>query len=244
MADKGGSGIELDLDKVPQREANMTAYDMMLSESQERMLAVLKPGREAQAQAIFKKWELDFAVIGITTDTGRLVVKHNGAVVADMPVTALSDEAPKYHRPFEIRPAATGTPEIDQTRPVMESLKAILAAPDMCSRRWVWEQYDHTVMSDTVQRPGGDAAVVRVHGTRKGLAISTDVTPRYCKADPFEGAKQAVAECWRNITAVGARPLAVTDNLNFGNPQKPEIMARSWPGSTASAKPAGRSTFP
>jgi len=224
MADKGGSGIELDLDKVPQREANMTAYDMMLSESQERMLAVLKPGREAQAEAIFKKWELDFAVIGITTDTKRLIVKHKGAVVADMPVTALSDEAPKYQRPFSHRAPATGTPAYDPLRPIMASLKAILAAPDMCSRRWVWEQYDNTVMADTAQRPGGDAAVVRVHGTNKGLAITTDVTPRYCAADPFEGAKQAVAEAWRNITAVGAKPLAVTDNLNFGNPQKPEIM--------------------
>ncbi|MBS0473067.1 MAG: phosphoribosylformylglycinamidine synthase subunit PurL [Proteobacteria bacterium] len=224
MGDKGGSGIELDLDKVPQREANMTAYDMMLSESQERMLAVLKPGREAEAEAIFKKWELDFAVIGITTDTKRLVVKHKGEVVADMPITALSDEAPKYSRPFEIRPAATGAPSFDKSKPVMASLKTILAAPDMASRRWVWEQYDVSVMSDTVQAPGGDSAVVRVHGTKKGLAITTDVTPRYCKADPFEGAKQAVAEAWRNITAVGARPLAVTDNLNFGNPQKPQIM--------------------
>jgi phosphoribosylformylglycinamidine synthase II len=224
MADKGGSGIELDLDKVPQREANMTAYDMMLSESQERMLAVLKPGREAQAQAIFKKWELDFAVIGITTDTHRLVVKHKGEIVADMPVTALSDEAPLYERPFSKRPPATGTPAFDASRPVMDSLSKILAAPDMCSRRWVWEQYDYTVMADTVQIPGGDAAVVRVHNTNKGLAITTDVTPRYCKADPYEGAKQAVAEAWRNITAVGAKPLAVTDNLNFGNPQKPEIM--------------------
>jgi phosphoribosylformylglycinamidine synthase len=224
MADKGGSGIELDLDKVPQREANMTAYDMMLSESQERMLAVLKPGREAQAQAIFKKWELDFAVIGITTDTHRLVVRHKGEIVADMPVTALSDEAPLYERPFSKRPPATGTPAFDASRPVMDSLSKILAAPDMCSRRWVWEQYDYTVMADTVQMPGGDAAVVRVHNTNKGLAITTDVTPRYCKADPYEGAKQAVAEAWRNITAVGAKPLAVTDNLNFGNPQKPEIM--------------------
>ncbi len=224
MADKGGSGIELDLDKVPQREANMTAYDMMLSESQERMLAVLKPGREAQAEKIFRKWELDFAVIGITTDTHRLVVKHKGEIVADMPVTALSDEAPLYDRPHSRRAPASGTPSFDASRPVMESLRKILAAPDMCSRRWVWEQYDYTVMADTVQMPGGDAAVVRVHNSNKGLAITTDVTPRYCKADPYEGAKQAVAEAWRNITAVGAKPLAVTDNLNFGNPQKPEIM--------------------
>ncbi len=226
MADKGGSGIELDLDKVPQREADMSAYDMMLSESQERMLAVLKPGREAQAQAIFQKWELDFAVVGITTDTGRLVVRHRGAVVADLPVTALSDEAPKYQRPYDIRPAAAGLSGGAGERDVFGALRKILAAPDMCSRRWVWEQYDYSVMSDTVQMPGGDAAVVRVHGTKKGLAITTDVTPRYCAADPFEGAKQAVAEAWRNLTAVGAKPLAVTDNLNFGNPQKPEIMGQ------------------
>jgi phosphoribosylformylglycinamidine synthase len=224
MGDKGGSGIERVLDKVPQREANMTAYEMKLSESQERMLAVLKPGREAQAEAIFKKWELDFAVIGITTDTKRLVVKHKGRVEADMPITALSDEAPIYERPYVKRDGRKDLPAYDKAKPILESLKKILAAPDMASRRWVWEQYDHTVMADTVQVPGGDAAVVRVHGTQKALAISTDVTPRYCKADPFEGAKQAVAESWRNITAVGATPLAVTDNLNFGNPQKPEIM--------------------
>src|SRR4029079_2533239 len=187
MGDKGGSGIELDLDPVPQREVGMSAYDMMLSESQERMLAVLKPGREAEAEAIFRKWELDFAVIGITTDTRRLVVKHRGEIVADMPVNALSDEAPLYERPLSRRPPATGTPSYDASRPVLASLKKILAAPDMCSRRWVWEQYDYTVMADTVQIPGGDAAVVRVHNTQKALAISTDVTPRYCKADPYEG---------------------------------------------------------
>src|SRR5215510_9738712 len=224
MADKGGSGIELDLDKVPQREANMTAYDMMLSESQERMLAVLKPGREAEAEAIFKKWELDFAVIGITTDTKRLVVKHKGKIEADMPITALSDAAPRYERPYTERKPLTGEPSYDKSKSVLASLKTILASPDMASRRWVWEQYDHTVMADTVQVPGGDAAVVRVHGTQKALAITTDVTPRYCKADPFEGAKQAVAESWRNLTAVGAHPLAVTDNLNFGNPERPETM--------------------
>ncbi|HWA69654.1 MAG TPA: phosphoribosylformylglycinamidine synthase subunit PurL [Rhizomicrobium sp.] len=224
MGDKGGSGIELDLDKVPQRETGMTAYEMMLSESQERMLAVLKPGREAQAEAIFKKWELDFAVIGITTDTSRLVVKHQGKTVADMPITALSDEAPVYQRPFTKRAPVTGAPAYDTSKPVLASLATILASPDMASRRWVWEQYDHSVMADTVQAPGGDAAVVRVHGSKKALAITTDVTPRYCRPDPFEGGKQAVAEAWRNITAVGALPLAVTDNLNYGNPQKPEIM--------------------
>jgi phosphoribosylformylglycinamidine synthase II len=226
MADKGGAGIVIDLDKVPQRETNMTAYDMMLSESQERMLAVLKPGREAEAERIFKKWELDFAVIGVTTDTHRLIVKHKGAVVADMPVGSLSDAAPIYERPFEKRAPATGTPSFDASKPVMESLQKILGAPDMCSKRWVWEQYDNSVMADTVQRPGGDAAVVRVHNSKKGLAITTDVTPRYCQADPYEGAKQSVAEAWRNLTAVGALPLAVTDNLNYGNPEKPYIMGQ------------------
>jgi phosphoribosylformylglycinamidine synthase len=188
------------------------------------MLAVLKPGREKQAEAIFKKWELDFAVIGITTDTKRLVVKHKGKVEADMPITALSDKAPVYERPFTERKPQTGEPAYDKSKPVLASLKTILASPDMASRRWVWEQYDHTVMADTVQVPGGDAAVVRVHGTDKALAITTDVSPRYCRANPLEGGKQAVAEAWRNLTAVGARPLAVTDNLNYGNPQKPEIM--------------------
>jgi len=185
---------------------------------------VLKPGREAQAEAIFKKWELDFAVIGITTNTNRLVVKHKGRIEADMPITALSDAAPIYERPYTERKPLTGEPAYDKTRPVLASLKTILASPDMASRRWVWEQYDHTVMADTVQVPGGDAAVVRVHGSQKALAITTDVTPRYCRPDPFEGGKQAVAEAWRNLTAVGAVPLAVTDNLNYGNPQKPEIM--------------------
>src|SRR6202012_2184180 len=188
------------------------------------MLAVLKPGREKEAEAIFKKWELDFAVIGITTDTHRLVIKHKGEVVADMPITALSDEAPVYQRPFEKRASKNDAVSFDKSKKLMASLTTVMGSPDMASRRWVWEQYDHTVMADTVQKPGGDAAVVRVHNTQKGLAITADVTPRYCKADPFEGAKQAVAEAYRNISAVGAVPLAVTDNLNFGNPQKPDIM--------------------
>jgi phosphoribosylformylglycinamidine synthase II len=244
MADKGGSGIELDLDQVPQRETNLTAYEMMLSESQERMLAVLKPGREAEAEAIFRKWELDFAVIGVTTDTRRLVVKHKGEIVADMPVTALSDEAPLYERPFAKRAPAAGKPSFDATKLVLTSLKTILATPDMCSRRWVWEQYDYSVMADTVQWPGGDAAVVRVHNSNKGLAISTDVSPRYCKADPYEGAKQAVAEAWRNISAVGAKPLAVTDNLNFGNPEKPEIMGEIVAGIEGIAEACRALDFP
>jgi phosphoribosylformylglycinamidine synthase subunit PurL len=225
MASKGGTGIELDLDYVPCREEGMSAYEMMLSESQERMLMVLKPGREAEAERIFKKWEIDFAIIGATTDTSRLVIRHKGEVAADIPVHALSEEAPIYERPFKRRKSqAALKPSADRSRALSQSLLKLLASPDLCSRRWVWEQYDYSVMTDTVQPPGGDAAVVRVHNTKKALAISCDVTPRYCKADPFEGAKQAVAECWRNLTATGARPLAITDNLNFGNPEKQDVM--------------------
>ncbi|MGH6877993.1 MAG: AIR synthase-related protein, partial [Rhizomicrobium sp.] len=224
MASKGGSGIDLDLDRVPQRETGMTAYEMLLSESQERMLAVLKPGREGEAERIFRKWELDFAVIGTTTDTNHFVVRHKGQVVADIPVQTLAEEAPVYQRPLVRRAPVADEPSFDTSRPVMESLLRLIASPDLCSRRWIWQQYDWSVMADTVQPPGGDAAIVRIHGTDKALAITTDVTPRYCKADPYEGAKQAVAEAWRNLNAVGAKPLAVTDNLNFGNPEKPEIM--------------------
>jgi phosphoribosylformylglycinamidine synthase subunit PurL len=226
MADKGGVGAEIDLDKVPQRETNMTAYDMMLSESQERMLAVLKPGREKEAERIFKKWGLDFSIIGITTDTHRLIVKHRNEVVADMPVGSLSDAAPVYERPFVKPEPAHEMLLTDATRAVVPSLLKVLGSPDMCSKRWIWEQYDHSVMADTVIGPGGDAALVRVHNTNKGLAMTVDANPHYCKADPYEGAKQAVAEAWRNLTAVGAHPLAVTDNLNFGNPEKPEIMGQ------------------
>ena len=226
MADKGGSGIELDLDKVPCRETGMTPYEMMLSESQERMLMVLKPGREKEAEKIFKKWELDFAVIGVTTDTKRLVLKFKGQTVADIPVTALADEAPLYERPWTepARPKALGP--IAEPKSITETLAKLVATPDLASRRWIYEQYDSTVMADTVQRPGGDAAIVRIHNTQKAVALTTDVTPRYVQADPHTGGMQAVAETWRNITAVGAVPLAITDNLNFGNPQRPEIMGQ------------------
>jgi phosphoribosylformylglycinamidine synthase II len=226
MAGKGGVGIELDLDHVPQREAAMTAYEMMLSESQERMLMVLKPGAEPRAEAIFHKWGLDFAVIGETTTTGRLIVKHQGRVEADIPIPALADEAPVYQRPHVLRPAPAviHAEDIPAPNSLGETLVKLMASPRLCSRRWIWEQYDHMVMADTVQRPGGDAAVVRLHGTNRGLAMTCDVTPRYCAADPFEGGKQAIAEAWRNLTAAGAEPLAVTDCLNFGNPERPEIM--------------------
>jgi phosphoribosylformylglycinamidine synthase len=226
MADKGGVGIELELDRVPTREEGMTAYEMMLSESQERMLMILKPGSEKVAESIFRKWELDFSVIGYTTDTGHLVVRHRGMVEADIPLAALAHAAPVYERPIVRRepPAAVAPHEVPAANSSLAALEYLMGSPDLCSRRWIWEQYDHMVMADTVQRPGGDAAVVRVHGSDKGLAISCDVTPRYCAADPFEGAKQAVAECWRNLTAVGADPLAITDCMNFGNPERPEIM--------------------
>jgi phosphoribosylformylglycinamidine synthase len=228
MADKGGVGIELELDHVPQREAGMTAYEMMLSESQERMLMILRPGAEPQAEAIFRKWGLDFAVIGVTTDTGRLVVKHQGQVEADLPVDKLANSAPVYERPWvAIQPPRAILPEwVPAPNAILDTLKTMLDSPQLCSRRWVWEQYDHTVMGDTIQRPGGDAAVVRLHGTRKAIAATCDVTPRYVQADPVMGTKQAVAESWRNLIAVGADPLAITDNMNFGNPERPEIMGQ------------------
>jgi phosphoribosylformylglycinamidine synthase len=228
MADKGGVGIELVLDHVPQREANMTAYEMMLSESQERMLVILKPGREPFAEAIFKKWGLDFAVIGTTTDTGRMIVKHKGVVEADLPVDKLANSAPLYERPWVPTPAPkTILPEwVAPQNSVLGALKSMLATEHLCSRRWITEQYDTMVMGHTLQRPGGDAAVVRIPHTKKAVAISCDVTPRYVKADPRMGTIQAVTETWRNITAVGGDPLAITDNMNFGNPERPEIMGQ------------------
>ena len=226
MASKGGVGIELDMNAIPCRETGMTPYEMMLSESQERMLMVLKPDREAEAGAIFKKWELDFAVIGRVTETGHMVLKWNGETAADIPLAPLADEAPKYERPFvRTEPPAPLAGAPDSTDIAADLLK-LMASPDLASRRWIWEQYDQKVGADTVRPPGGDAALVRVHGAKKALAITTDCTPRYCRADPYEGGKQAIAEAWRNLCAVGARPLAATDCLNFGNPERPEIMGQ------------------
>jgi phosphoribosylformylglycinamidine synthase II len=227
MASKGGLGIEMDLDAVPMREDGMTAYEIMLSESQERMLMVLKPGREAQAKAIMDKWELDFAVVGHLTDSGRMVLKRHGAVVADLPIDPLALASPEYDRPWTA-PAKRKVVEAKDVKAVCpaEALKTLLACPDLASKRWIYQQYDHMVMGDTVGRPGGDAAVVRIHGTPKAVAITTDVTPRYVLADPYEGGRQAVAEAYRNLSAVGALPMAITDNLNFGNPEKPEIMGQ------------------
>lgn len=228
MGAKGDLGVTLDLDKVPCREEGMTAYEMMLSESQERMLMVLKPEKEKEAEAIFRKWGLDFAIVGETTPTKRFIVRHKGEVMADLPIKELGDSAPEYKRPFV---TAQKLPVIDagaiEARgSIADALERMIATPDLCSKRWVWEQYDHIIGGNTVQRPGGDAAVVRVEDGPKALAMTTDVTPRYCEANPFEGGKQAVAECWRNLTAVGAKPLAITDNLNFGNPERPEIMGQ------------------
>ena len=228
MADKGGVGIELNLENTPIREEGMTPYEIMLSESQERMLMVLEPGREAEARGIFEKWELDFAIIGRVTDTGRLVLKLHNETVADIPVSPLVDAAPIYDRPWEPTPPretilASDVPASDTP---LEDLKKLLGSPNMCSRRWIWEQYDHMVMADTAQRPGGDAAIVRIHGSGRGLAITTDCTPHYCYADPELGGKQAVAEAWRNLIAVGAKPLALTNNLNFGNPERKSIMGQ------------------
>jgi phosphoribosylformylglycinamidine synthase len=230
MAGKGAVGIELDLDLVPQRETDMTAYEMMLSESQERMLAILKPGREADGRRIFDKWGLDAATIGHTTDTGRIVLRRHGEVVCDLPLAPLTEDAPSYDRPWTPPPARPRIEAADVPAPTdwAAAILTLVSCPDMASKRWIWEQYDRHVMADTVEDPatGADAGVVRVHGTRKGLALTSDCTPRYVAADPYEGGKQAVAEAWRNLTAVGADPIAITDNLNFGNPERPEIMGQ------------------
>jgi phosphoribosylformylglycinamidine synthase II len=228
MGAKGDLGVTLELDRVPCRESDMSAYEMMLSESQERMLMVLKPEKEREAEDVFRKWGLDFAVVGRTTASRRFVVRHGGRLVADLPIKELGDEAPVYDRPHVEPPKAAVLTPADVTPPVTtaDALVRLLGCPDLCSKRWVWEQYDHVILGNTIQRPGGDAAVVRVNDGPKALALTTDVTPRYCEADPFEGGKQAVAEAWRNLTAVGARPLALTDNLNFGNPERPEIMGQ------------------
>jgi phosphoribosylformylglycinamidine synthase len=225
MGDKGGLGIRLDLDAVPCRETRMSAYEMMLSESQERMLMVLKPEMEAEARAIFAKWDLDFAVVGETIPEDRFLVLHRGAVKADLPLRALSGSAPEYDRPWVPTPAPAPLGPVPDADPA-DTLLALMGGPNFCSRAWVWRQYDSQVLADTVQIPGGDAGVVRVHGTRKALAFTSDVTPRYCFADPVEGGKQAVAEAFRNLCATGATPLAATDNLNFGNPEKPVVMGQ------------------
>ena len=225
MGDKGDLGIQLNLDAVPQREANMTAYEMMLSESQERMLMVLRPEKEAEARAVFEKWDLDFAIVGETIPEDRFLIVHGNEVKADLPLSKLSSEAPEYDRPWVPTKAAAALADAPSIDPI-EGLKALISSPNYAAKQWVYQQYDTQVMGDTARTPGLGAGIVRVHGTDKSIAFTSDVTPRYVKANPVEGGKQAVAEAYRNLTAVGALPLATTDNLNFGNPEKPEIMGQ------------------
>ena len=225
MGDKGGLGVKLNLEDVPQREEQMTAYEMMLSESQERMLMVLKPELEAEARAVFVKWDLDFAIVGETIAEDRFLVLHNGEVKADLPLATLSGSAPEYDRPWVPTPTATPFTEALTIDPI-EGLKALISSPNYAGKQWVYEQYDQQVMGDTSRTPGAGSGIVRVHGTPKSIAFTSDVTPRYVKANPVEGGKQAVAEAYRNLTAVGATPLATTDNMNFGNPEKPVIMGQ------------------
>ena len=225
MGDKGGLGIALQLDDVPQRETAMTAYEMMLSESQERMLMVLKPELEATARAIFEKWDLDFAIVGETIVEDRFLVMQGNAVKADLPLSKLASSAPEYDRPWVATPPAAPLGAVPAIDP-LKALRALIGSPNYAHKAWVYEQYDSMVLADTVRAPGLGAGVVRVHGSGKALAFTSDVTPRYVNANPYEGGKQAVAEAYRNLTAVGALPLATTDNLNFGNPEKPEIMGQ------------------
>ena len=225
MGDKGGLGVRLDLGKVPVREENMSAYEMMLSESQERMLMVLRPELEAEAKAVFDKWDLDFAVVGETIAEDRFLIMLNGAVKADLPLSKLASSAPEYDRPWEPTPAAAPMGELPQIDPI-KALEALIADPNYAAKNWVFEQYDTMVMADSARTPGFGAGIIRVHGTDKSIAFTSDVTPRYVQANPVEGGKQAVAEAYRNLTASGARPLATTDNMNFGNPEKPRIMGQ------------------
>jgi phosphoribosylformylglycinamidine synthase len=225
MAGKGGLGVRLELDRVPVRETGMTAYELMLSESQERMLMVLRPEKEAEARAILDRWDLDFAVIGETIAEDRFLVLHGNRTVADLPLRALSGAAPEYDRPWIAPPPPPPLGALPAIGPIA-ALEALIRSPNYACKAWVWEQYDSEVLADTVLGPGRGAGVVRVHGTARMLAFTADVTPRYVKADPFEGGKQAVAEAWRNLVATGARPLAATDNLNFGSPERPEIMGQ------------------
>jgi len=225
MGDKGNLGISLDLEKVPTREANMTAYEMMLSESQERMLMVLDPEKENIAKTIFDKWDLDFSVVGETISEDRFLIKLDGVVKADLPLKALAGNAPEYDRPWVEAQPNNELKDVVEVNAI-DGLKALISSANYCSKSWIYEQYDSQVMADTIERPGFSAGIVRVHGTKKSIAFTSDVTPRYVQANPFEGGKQAVAEAYRNLVSVGAKPLAATDNLNFGNPEKPEIMGQ------------------
>jgi len=226
MASNAGTGIEMDLDRVPQRERDMTAYELLLSESQERMLIVAEAGREGELAAVFAKWDLDFAIVGRVTDDGRMRVLWNGQTVVDMAVDPIAKNAPLLRRPVVLpqAPARVDLSALAVPADLGATLLQLLASPNLCSRSWVYRQYDQLVGSGTVIRPGGDAAVVRVPGTERALALTTDCNPRYVALDPYRGAQLAVAEAARNVAVTGARPLAVTNCLNFGSPERPEIM--------------------
>ncbi len=229
MASREGTGVELELANVPRREPGMTPYEIMLSESQERMLMVAKAGKEDDVVRICRKWDLDSAVIGRVTDTGRVVVKERGEVVADIPAKALADEGPRYDRPHAPPPYLDLLQNVnwDAIRDVTDPtavLLQLLASSTIASKHWIYEQYDHMVRTNTLVRPGSDAAVIRVKGTDKALALSVDCNSRYCLLNPYEGAKIAVAECARNLACSGAEPIGLTDCLNFGNPERPDVM--------------------
>ena len=228
MAGRAGSGVEIDLSKVPVRETGMTPYEIMLSESQERMLLVARRDRLEKVLSIFHKWELDAVEIGRVTDSGRVVLFFEGRIVADLPAAPLSDRAPVYDRPRAAAPAPSSPRWREEPEPsdYGATLKQLLASPNVAEKSWIWRQYDHMVQTNTVERPGGDAAVIRVKGTSKGVAMKSDVNPFFCQADPYRGGAIAVAEAARSVACVGARPLAITDCLNFGNPEKPEVMAQ------------------
>ena len=228
MASKGNLGIEINLNKVPCREEKMIPYEMMLSESQERMLLILNSGKEENAKKIFNKWGLDFSIIGKTTNTNNLVLNFNGKQVANLPLSSLSTNAPIYDRKWKknIFPKKPKIPENFKSLKILDSLKKILESPNNSEKSWVWEQYDHTVMADTIQIPGGDAAVIRIHGKNKGVAITVDSSAHYCLAHSLTGSKQVVCETWRNLISVGSNPIAITNCLNFGNPEKDIIMGQ------------------
>ena len=228
MASKGNLGIEINLDKIPCREEKMTPYEMMLSESQERMLLILNSGKEENAKKIFNKWGLDFSIIGKTTNSKNLVLNFNRKEVANLPLSSLSSDAPVYERKWKknLISKKVKLPKDFKSLKISESLKKILMSPNNSEKSWVWEQYDHTVMGDTIQKPGGDSSVVRIHGKNKGVAITVDSSSHYCLADPITGGKQVVCEAWRNLISVGSKPIAITNCLNFGSPEKYEIMGQ------------------
>ena len=225
MGDKGDLGIFLNLDKVPVREDQMTSYEIMLSESQERMLAVIRPGHEDQANKIFSKWDLDFAVVGNTIEDDKLLIQFQNEIVADLPLKCLADQAPQYDRPWKTCERNNSYPLLPKLS-ISEAIEVLLSSPNHSSKRWVWEQYDHMILNNTRKRPGLDAGITKIYETNYGLAFSCDSNPLLCSINPFEGGKQAVAECYRNIISSGGTPLAITDNLNFGSPEDPEIMGQ------------------